>query len=169
MSTSLTENSASCNLDDSPTIPVQTFKYNWSSLYEDKFQVFEEKVLLSGTVVHGFKRGSKELGIPTANISPDELGETGASLDLGVYFGYGYLRGTMYRAVVSVGFNPHYGNKNKSVEIHLLAKMDDFYEEVIHVLLCGFLRNEQAFAGLGEFGFPLSFNNISFGLLDVCR
>jgi riboflavin kinase len=130
-------------------IEVTPRKYDWSTLYEDKFTIFEDKILVSGVVVHGFKRGSKELGIPTANISPDEIGFAGDILVPGVYFGYGYLHETMYRAVVSVGWNPHYGNKNKSVEIHLLAKLDDFYGETIHVLLCGFLRDEQAFGGLG--------------------
>jgi riboflavin kinase len=125
-------------------------KYDWSSLYENRFSIFDEKILLSGNVVHGFKRGSKELGIPTANISPEELGEVGSGLTSGVYFGYAYLGGFVYRAVVSVGWNPHYGNKHKSVEVHLLAKLEDFYGEVIHVLLCGFLRDEQAFGNLGS-------------------
>ena len=121
----------------------------WDALYKESLQVLDEKVLLCGTVVHGFKRGSKELGIPTANISMDDLGELGQSFKTGVYFGYAHLHGIVYRAVLSVGWNPHFGNTQKSVEVHLLASLDDFYGDRIQVLVCGFLRDEQPFSSLG--------------------
>ena len=44
--------------------------------------------LLAGTVVTGFGRGSKELGVPTANL---DVGALGAALDgiaPGIYFGW---------------------------------------------------------------------------------
>ena len=48
---------------------------DWSHLYVDKEKRdFVEPVVLVAKVVHGFGRGSKELGIPTANMDMDELG-----------------------------------------------------------------------------------------------
>ncbi|OJJ43281.1 hypothetical protein ASPZODRAFT_136498 [Penicilliopsis zonata CBS 506.65] len=43
-------------------------------------------IRLSGPVIKGFGRGSKELGIPTANIPPDGL-DAYPSLESGVYYG----------------------------------------------------------------------------------
>ena len=87
----------------------------------------------SGVVVKGFGRGSKELGIPTGNISfslpfyikylanLDE--ETVASLpsDLatGIYYGWAQLLDSnysyiIYPMVMSIGWNPFYKNEKKS-------------------------------------------------------
>jgi len=38
-----------------------------------------------------------------------------ASLDTGVYFGWGAVRGAVYPAVLSIGFNPYFDNKEKSL------------------------------------------------------
>ncbi|EGE77714.1 riboflavin kinase [Blastomyces dermatitidis ATCC 18188] len=45
---------------------------------------------LSGPVIKGFGRGSKELGIPTANIPPDSLSPYG-DVESGVYYGVAAL------------------------------------------------------------------------------
>jgi hypothetical protein len=50
-------------------------------------------VRLEGVVVHGFKRGSKELGCPTANLDVEALGDAIAPLDTGIYFGWAALQG----------------------------------------------------------------------------
>ena len=44
-------------------------------------------LLLGGPVVSGFGRGSRQMGVPTANIDPVPLQGTLADLPLGVYFG----------------------------------------------------------------------------------
>ncbi len=44
-------------------------------------------VLLGGPVVTGFGRGSRQLGVPTANIDPVPLQDMLSGLPLGVYFG----------------------------------------------------------------------------------
>jgi FAD synthase len=62
---------------------------DWNHLYTLK--KFDNPLLLSAEVVHGFKRGSKELGIPTANLNMNELGDKGKDLDTGIYYGWGYL------------------------------------------------------------------------------
>ncbi len=44
-------------------------------------------ICLSGPVIAGFGRGSKQLGVPTANLPPEPLAEELAGLPAGVYFG----------------------------------------------------------------------------------
>ena len=46
-------------------------------------------LLLEGKVVAGFGRGSRKMGVPTANIAPEPLADKIQDLPLGVYFGYG--------------------------------------------------------------------------------
>ena len=46
-------------------------------------------LLLGGPVVSGFGRGSRQLGVPTANIDPVPLQGTLSEMPLGVYFGCG--------------------------------------------------------------------------------
>jgi riboflavin kinase len=123
---------------------------DWSSLYEGEYKL-SDPLILEADVVHGFKRGSKELGIPTANLNMEKLGEAGQSLNTGIYYGYAELRGNSYSAVVSIGWNPYYKNERKTVEAHLLVGLDDFYGENICVHLFGFLRPEANFTCLGEF------------------
>ncbi|CCD24164.1 riboflavin kinase NDAI_0C05050 [Naumovozyma dairenensis CBS 421] len=43
-------------------------------------------------IVCGFGRGSKDLGVPTANVEMSQLPASMNSLDLGVYFGFAQLR-----------------------------------------------------------------------------
>lgn len=124
-------------------------KYDWSHLYKDE-KTFPEPMVLQAEIVHGFQRGSKELGIPTANLSMEELGETGESLETGIYYGIATLNGKDYEAVVSVGWNPFYKNSKKTIEAHLLASLEDFYGSRMKLVLIGYLRPEADFKGLGK-------------------
>ncbi|CAN0122382.1 unnamed protein product, partial [Laminaria digitata] len=73
------------------------------------------RLCISATVVKGFGRGSKLLGIPTANMDMKEVGERVHDTSTGIYYGYTMLKGTVYPAVVSVGWNPYFDNKEKTV------------------------------------------------------
>lgn len=42
---------------------------------------------LAGSVVRGFGRGSRQLGVPTANIDPVQVATQLKGLPYGVYFG----------------------------------------------------------------------------------
>lgn len=102
---------------------------------------------LSGPVVKGFGRGSKDLGIPTANIPLAGLSVGGhEDVESGVYFGWAGVdvggegeaeggkgvngrggecegnerkkagkRGGVWPMVMSIGWNPFYGNTVRSV------------------------------------------------------
>ncbi|GAD99242.1 riboflavin kinase, putative [Paecilomyces variotii No. 5] len=109
-------------------------------------------IRLSGPVIKGFGRGSKELGIPTANIPPDGLSAY-PDLQTGVYYGVVALDpakfiydknestahtmadgdsnsapskeepATILPAVLSIGYNPFYKNTVRSVEIHIMSPL----------------------------------------------
>lgn len=66
-------------------------------------------------MVKGFGRGSKLLGIPTANMSMKEVGHRVDDTSAGIYYGYTMLKDIVYPAVVSVGWNPYFDNKEKTV------------------------------------------------------
>lgn len=79
-----------------------------------------------GEVVRGFQRG-RALGFPTANLTGDNLGEVPAD---GVYAGWlvetapGTNAAVYLPAAISVGTNPHFGNKERTVEAHVLGRAD---------------------------------------------
>ncbi|KAM0734613.1 Riboflavin kinase [Formica fusca] len=106
---------------------------------------------VSGTVIKGFGRGSKALGIPTANLPESVVNAVPKDLDTGVYYGWASLRGQVYKMVTSIGWNPYYKNEKKSMEVHLLHKFhNDFYGEEIKVIITGYLRPEKDFSSLEE-------------------
>ncbi|XP_070156101.1 riboflavin kinase [Polyergus mexicanus] len=106
---------------------------------------------VSGTVIKGFGRGSKALGIPTANFPESVVNGLPKDLDTGVYYGWASLRGQVYKMVTSIGWNPYYKNEKKSMEVHLLHKFhNDFYGEKIKVIITGYIRPEKDFSSLEE-------------------
>ena len=133
-------------------------------------------------VVRGFGRGSKELGIPTANVSRQDftcsIGEF-ESLPTGIYWGFARVgeprqqddaegesaTGRVLPAAISVGYNPHYKNEEKTVEPHLIVEshhprrhasatqetlLEDFYGQTIVLSICGYLRAELPFEGVDK-------------------
>ncbi|KAI1609822.1 riboflavin kinase [Exophiala viscosa] len=116
-------------------------------------------IRLQGPVIRGFGRGSKELGIPTANIPPEGLSSY-PDLASGVYYGWVGLSFThspdtsssateIYPAVLSIGYNPFYKNDTRSVEIHVLHQFThDFYGAALNLLMLGFIRPEYDYVSL---------------------
>ncbi|KAA0152903.1 hypothetical protein FNF29_03427 [Cafeteria roenbergensis] len=115
-------------------------------------RVLDEPFRVSGEVVKGFGRGSKELGIPTANLPIESLGAAVDSLESGVYFGWAALSGKgPFKMVMSVGWNPYYKNSKKTIEPHLLHTFEeDFYGEDLRLVVTGYMRPEKDYAGLDE-------------------
>ena len=87
-------------------------------------------------------------------------------IHLGIYWGFCRI-GTnpaIFKTACSIGYNPYYGNKTKTVEPHLIASIDDsehrhasscgetllgeFYDQPIRLTLVGYLRPELPFEGL---------------------
>ncbi|KAI4502742.1 hypothetical protein M0802_001786 [Mischocyttarus mexicanus] len=106
---------------------------------------------VSGSVVRGFGRGSKALGIPTANLPETVVDSLPESFNTGVYYGWVSLNGTIYRMVASVGWNPFYKNEKKTFEVHILEKFEnDFYGKKLKVIVTGYIRQEKDFASADE-------------------
>ncbi|KAI8889549.1 Flavokinase-domain-containing protein [Backusella circina FSU 941] len=109
-------------------------------------------ISVSGKVVKGFGRGSKELGIPTANMSEEALESMFTECDTGVYYGWaqiGEIGSTVYPMVMSLGWNPYYKNEKRSAEVHILHQFaSDFYGEDIRIIVTGYIRPEQNYPSL---------------------
>lgn len=126
-------------------------KKSWKHLYENVERKFDKVITLEAEVIHGFKRGSTELGFPTANLSMIDLGEKGSILETGIYYGIAFLNSQEYKTVISVGWNPFYKNVEKTVEAYLLHKFEeDFYGSQIKLVIYGYLRPEANFDSVGE-------------------
>lgn len=70
----------------------------------------------SGEVVKGFGRGSKQLGIPTANYPENVVEKLPAGFDNGVYYGWAKVDdGPVHKMVMSIGNNPYYNNEKKTM------------------------------------------------------
>lgn len=105
---------------------------------------------IGGPVIKGFGRGSKVLGIPTANISAKNYSTELSEHPSGVYFGWAKLstRG-IYKMVMSIGWNPFFNNTEKTIEPWLLHDFEeDFYGEELHLAIVGYIRPEANFSSL---------------------
>ncbi|KZT72659.1 riboflavin kinase [Daedalea quercina L-15889] len=113
-------------------------------------------IVLSGTVQHGFGRGGKDLGCPTANLPDESITPMSSVTRTGVYYGYAQIspekngqtilpekdRNVM-PMVMSLGWNPFYKNERLTAEIHLMHDFDtDFYGHHMKALVLGYIRPE---------------------------
>jgi riboflavin kinase/FMN adenylyltransferase len=100
---------------------------------------------LSGTVIHGDKRG-RELGFPTANLKPDPS----CGLRHGIYAVRTAVGGRRYDGVASFGRRPMFDAGTVLLEIFLFDFSDDLYGADMDVAFIGFLRDEAKFASAEE-------------------
>ena len=96
---------------------------------------------MSGTVVHGDKRG-RELGFPTANLRTDPA----CGLRHGVYAVRVGRGGRRYDGVANFGRRPMFDTGIVLLEVYLFDFADDLYGETIDVAFLAFLRDERMFA-----------------------
>jgi FAD synthase len=99
-------------------------------------------MIVKGEVVHGFGRGSKLLGFPTANLNILESNTSFfSSLSEGIYYGYSTLNDIQYKSVMSIGLNPTFNTVKKTFEVYLIEYTgDDFYGENLEVTIVDFIR-----------------------------
>jgi len=79
---------------------------------------------LEGVVVRGEGRGGSELGYPTANLDVTEHGAVPAD---GIYAGWFLLGDRRSPAAISVGTNPTFSGKVRTVEAFVLDQGGNFY------------------------------------------
>ncbi|KAL0269727.1 UNVERIFIED_CONTAM: hypothetical protein PYX00_007362 [Menopon gallinae] len=105
-----------------------------------------------GTVIKGFGRGSKELGIPTANLPPETIRLLPDEINTGIYFGWANVDfGEVHKMVMSVGWNPYYKNDVKSMEVYIIHGFDeDFYGSTLRICMLGYIRPEMDFTSLDD-------------------
>jgi riboflavin kinase len=128
--------------------------------------LLEKMPALRAKVVHGFGRGSKTLGFPTANMEvrwekEDSPGALEAqeqdilsfaqSCTAGIYYAWAQVangpdRG-VHKAAMSIGWNPTFTDvKRKTIEPWILHDYDeDFYDCELRLIVCGFVRPELKF------------------------
>lgn len=125
----------------------QTRRRSFHSVMSTKLPHFAE-----GEVVKGFGRGSKELGIPTANYPESVVDNLPKEMPLGVYYGWGSVDdGEVYKMVLSVGWNLYYKNTKKSMETYLMHTFnEDFYGSKLKVVMLGYIRPMKDFSSLDE-------------------
>lgn len=103
---------------------------------------------VEGAVIHGDHRG-REIGFPTANLSLVPGQQVPAE---GVYAGWALLPPgeRRYRAAVSIGRNPHFGDvRDLRVEAHLLDyEGDEIYGTPIRLEFVQRLRGQEVYESL---------------------
>lgn len=124
-----------------------------SSLIREKLQMGHVKwaadllgrpFILMGHVVHGDKRG-RILGFPTANIEPLDSFVIPKN---GVYMIRAHLEGEAKRipGVMNIGYKPTFeGERERTLEVHLLDFSRDIYGEKMRIEFLDFLRDERKF------------------------
>jgi riboflavin kinase/FMN adenylyltransferase len=100
---------------------------------------------LAGEVVQGDQLG-RRLGFPTANLNVAGLAHPPA----GVYAGQAIVDGTVYKAVMNIGFRPTLDRPERSLraEAHLLEFSGDLYGRELEFVFFQKLRAELKFATL---------------------
>eukprot|EP00593_Proboscia_inermis_P008817 CAMPEP_0171314052 /NCGR_PEP_ID=MMETSP0816-20121228/48194_1 /TAXON_ID=420281 /ORGANISM="Proboscia inermis, Strain CCAP1064/1" /LENGTH=177 /DNA_ID=CAMNT_0011802403 /DNA_START=71 /DNA_END=604 /DNA_ORIENTATION=- len=129
-------------------------------------------------------------GIPTANLCRSSSSVDFDVLPTGIYWGFASVlkndkdeiteesehksngnknnqdkSSSVYKTAVSIGYNPTYGNTEKTVEPHFISPpnhpsrtaslcsetlLRDFYDDTIHLTVVGYLRPELPFEGLDK-------------------
>ena len=99
--------------------------------------------LFEGVVVEGDRRG-RELGMPTANIVPDDRFATPGH---GVYAAWAHG----HPAAVNVGVRPTFDTaRGLLVETHLLDFDGDLYGQTLRVAFLERMRGEKRFESVGD-------------------
>jgi riboflavin kinase/FMN adenylyltransferase len=96
---------------------------------------------LKGKVITSNKRG-RVLGFPTANL---DIKPQQASPGNGVYATITQVDGKRFPSATNIGLRPTFGERQKTMETHLLNYRDDLYGKVIRVEFVQKLRDEQRF------------------------
>jgi HAD superfamily hydrolase (TIGR01509 family) len=110
-------------------------------------------IRIRGEVVTGFGRGSKALGIPTANVDTMAVSKVLPGATTGIFFGWASLAcfpGEVYATALSIGWNPFFQNEEKTCEPWLLHDFGDadFTGTTIALVVVGWIRGEANFESM---------------------
>lgn len=100
---------------------------------------------VEGVVVRGAQRG-RELGYPTANV--ETLAHTAIPAD-GVYAGWLTVEGERMPAAISVGTNPQFDGKERTVEAYAIDRVGlDLYGLHVAVDFLAYVRGQEKFESI---------------------
>ncbi|MHA6781352.1 bifunctional riboflavin kinase/FAD synthetase [Pseudonocardia saturnea] len=99
---------------------------------------------VEGVVVHGARRG-RDLGFPTANVA--SAPHTALPAD-GVYAGRFAIGDRLLPTAISVGTNPTFSGRVKTVEAYVLDVDEDFYGYEVAVDFTHRLRGQEQYDGV---------------------
>lgn len=102
---------------------------------------------IRGVVQVGKKRGSTEIGYPTANL---QVNEEDLVPRIGVYVTQVVCDEACYGGVLNIGYNPTFGEERLVAETHIFDFNKDIYGRPIRLNLLKFLRDERMFPGISE-------------------
>ncbi|XP_071658282.1 riboflavin kinase-like isoform X2 [Patagioenas fasciata] len=85
-----------------------------------------------------------------ANFSEQVVESFPSDISAGIYYGWACVgNGDVHKMVLSIGWNPFYRNIKKSVETHIIHSFkDNFYGEVLSIVIIGCIRSEKNFSSL---------------------
>jgi riboflavin kinase/FMN adenylyltransferase len=101
---------------------------------------------LEGVVVRGDRRGH-ELGFPTANLAPTPFAAVPAD---GIYACWFHWNGRQLASAVSVGTNPTFSGRQRTVEAYVLDIDEDFYGRRVALDFVERLRGMERFDSVSE-------------------
>jgi len=100
---------------------------------------------VEGVIVHGDRRG-RDLGFPTANVAAAPFSALPAD---GVYAGRFAIGTRLLSAAISVGTNPTFSGRMRTVEAYVLDVDENFYGYRVGLDLEHRLRGQERFDGVG--------------------
>ena len=104
------------------------------------------RFMVTNVVVAGDRRG-REIGFPTANISPPERKVVPGN---GVYAAYVNINDEAFQAAVNVGVRPTFGGGALFIEAFILDFDSEIYGEDLTVEFVEYLRSELKFNGVDD-------------------
>jgi riboflavin kinase/FMN adenylyltransferase len=112
---------------------------------------------VEGVVVRGDGRGT-EMGFPTANVAPPMHSAIPADGVYAAWFtvlGHGPVTGTVvpgerYQAAVSVGTNPTFSGRTRTVEAFVLDTAADLYGQHVALDFVARIRGQEKFGSVGD-------------------
>lgn len=102
---------------------------------------------LSGIVVKGLQNGRK-LGYPTANIQVADANKLIPGT--GIYAVKVHYADSIYKGMLSIGFNPTFDGREQTIEVNILDFDKDIYGESLTLEFIQFIRHEKKFDSLEE-------------------
>ena len=109
-------------------------------------EMLGRRPLLVGEVIHGFGRGSRKLGFPTANLKVEEV----LIPRPGIYAVWVVYEEQRFGGVANLGWNPTFQDHKFSIEVHILKFDKEIYGQTLRVEFVERQRDEVTFRGPEE-------------------